>query len=197
LLVAAVPTAAGPAEHFFRGDRVLDAPQAAEIALTDQHGEPFRLSEHRGRVVLVFFGYVQCPDVCPATLSTWSRVSRALGDDRDDVRFVFVTVDPERDTATRLREHLAIFGRDFIGLTGTQEDLDAVYRAYGVTGEKLQLFDSAVGYLVEHSSQTFLIDTDGTQRLRYDFDARSDDVLTDVRWLLARRRAVEPETRAP
>jgi len=171
-------------EHFFRGELMREAPPAADFTLTDQNGLPFRLIDQRGRVVLIFFGFVQCPDVCPATLSTWSKVAKQLGDDRDAIRFVLVTVDPERDTPARLGKHLSIFGPDFIGLTGTAEELDAVYAAYGVTHRQVRFFDSAEGYLVEHTSRTFLVDPLGTLRLQYDFDTRPDDLFTDVRWLL-------------
>ena len=127
-----LPTACGPSSPSFRGN-ALDSPVAApDFALTDQHGQPFRLSEQRGNVVILFFGYASCPDVCPTTLGMWRRVQTELGDDAQRVRFVFVTVDPERDTQERLREHLTIFSPDFIGLTGTPADLEPVYQAYGV-----------------------------------------------------------------
>jgi protein SCO1/2 len=171
-------------QHFFRGERVWDTPQAADFTLTDQFGQPFRLSDHRGRLVLIFFGYIQCPEVCPATLSTWSKVAKRLNDDRERVRFVFITVDPERDTPPRLAKHLAIFGSDFIGLTGTPEQLGSVYRAYKTAHEKVQFFESAAGYLVEHSSHTFLVDPEGKLRLRYNYNTRSADVFHDLQWLL-------------
>lgn len=176
-------------EHFFRGELVWDTPPAPDFTLIDQNERPFRLSDQRGRVVLIFFGFVQCPDVCPATLSTWVRVARRLGADRDQVRFLYITVDPERDTPANLGRHLAIFAPDFIGLTGTREALEAVYRAYGVEQKKLQLFESAKGYVIEHTSLTFLIDPDGILRLTYEYNTRSDDVFTDVRWLLDHRGA--------
>src|SRR5690606_29497431 len=90
--------------------RLLEPLRAAPaLVLTDQRGEPFRLSDHRGRALLLFFGYTTCPDVCPATLGTFSQVRRALGADADRVEFLFVTVDPERDTPDRLREYLSHF----------------------------------------------------------------------------------------
>ncbi len=181
-------------EHFFRGKLVWDTPPAPDFALTDQNERPFRLSDQRGRVVLIFFGFVQCPDVCPATLSTWAKVAKRLGADRDQVRFLYVTVDPERDTPAILGRHLAIFAPDFVGLTGTQEELEAVYRAYGVNQKKLRLFESAKGYLIEHTSLTFLIDPQGILRLTYEYDTGPDDVFTDLRWLLDHRSTTgEPD----
>jgi protein SCO1/2 len=178
------PHADAKTGHFFQGKLVWDTPPAPDFTLTDQFGEPFRLTDQRGKVVLIFFGYVQCPDVCPATLSTWAKVANRLGDARRGVRFVYVTVDPERDTGERLGRHLAIFGSDFVGLTGTAEELDAVFREYGITTRKLTLFEGAGGYVMEHTSQTFLVDPEGRLRLQYEFDSRYADVLTDVSWLL-------------
>jgi protein SCO1/2 len=157
---------------------------APDFTLIDQNEQPFRLADARGKVVLIFFGFVQCPDVCPATLSTWVKVAKRLGAERDQVRFLYITVDPERDTPANLGRHLKIFAPDFIGLTGTQEQLEAVYRDYGVKHNKLRLFEGAKGYVMEHTSHTFLVDPDGILRLTYQYNARSRDVFADVRWLL-------------
>lgn len=128
---------------------------AADFTLTDQDGRPFRLSDQRGNVVLLFFGYTNCPDVCPTTLAIWKQVQRALSPDADRVRFVFITVDPERDTAERIKDHLAIFSPDFIGLSGTPDELSAIYQAYGIYHEKGEAQGSAAGYLVTHRPRHF------------------------------------------
>ena len=182
-----LPAAQAADEHFFRGEQFWDTPPAPDFTLIDQYEQPFRLADTRGKVVLIFFGFVQCPDVCPATLSTWVKVAKRLGADRDQVRFLYITVDPERDTPANLGRHLKIFAPDFIGLTETEEQLEAVYRDYGVKHNKLRLFESAKGYVMEHTSHTFLIDPDGILRLTYQYNTRSDDVFTDVRWLLDHR----------
>jgi len=92
----------------FRGT-VLDPPQAVQdFTLTDQNGQPFRLSDQKGNVVLLLFGYTFCPDVCPTTLGTWKRVYEALGADAKNVRFVFVTVDPDCDKPERLKQHVEL-----------------------------------------------------------------------------------------
>lgn len=176
--------ACGQSPPSFRGN-ALDSPvPAPEFALTDQHGEFFRLSEQRGQVVLLFFGYASCPDVCPTTLSTWRRVIEELGADADQVRFVFVTVDPERDTRERLREHLALFSPDIVGLTGTLEELEPVYQAYGVYREKETLPDSELGYQVTHTASAYVIDSDGHWRLRHLFGTPAEDIVHDIRQLL-------------
>jgi protein SCO1/2 len=176
--------ACGPPTPSFRGN-ALDSPIAApDFVLTDQHGQPFRLSEQRGRVVLLFFGYASCPDVCPTTLGIWKRVQADLGADAERVRFVFVTVDPERDTQERMREHLALFSPDFVGLTGTLEELEPIYQAYGVFREKETLPDSELGYQIVHTSSAYVIDADGYWRLRFLFGTPAEDIVHDVRELL-------------
>ena len=99
------------------------------------------------------------PTSVPTTLGVWRMVHQALGDDAARVRFVFVTVDPARDTPERMQEHLAIFNPDFIGLTGTDEELERVYDAYDVVHERVEAPDSALGYLVNHTASDFAIDT--------------------------------------
>jgi len=168
----------------FRGTE-YEAPAAVEdFTLTDHHGLPFKLSDHEGAIVLLFFGYTHCPDVCPVTLSTWTKVEKLLGDDAERVRFAFVTVDPERDSLERLREHMAVFSPKFIGLGGETEDLEPVYDLFGVSHEKIKVSTSAVGYLVDHSATAFLIDPRGRLRLKYEFDAPSEDIVHDIRSLL-------------
>jgi protein SCO1/2 len=167
-----------------RGQPVDDQPPAPEIALDDQRGQPFRLSEQRGRAVLLFFGFVHCPDVCPATLSTWGRLQRALGEEADAVRCVFVTVDPERDTAERVADHLAIYGGGIIGLTGTEEELAEVWEAYDIHREVMRFGDTPGSYIVDHTAEMILVDGDGRQRLRHGFDVSVEDLLHDVRLVL-------------
>jgi protein SCO1/2 len=184
LLSSLLLVACGEPPPSFRGN-VLDSPVLApDFVLTDQHGESFRLSEQRGRVVVLFFGYASCPDVCPTTLGVWKRVYVELGADAEKVRFVFVTVDPERDTQERLREHLALFSPDFVGLTGTLEELESVYQAYGVYREKEALPGSELGYQVTHTASAYVIDPDGYWRLRHLFGTPAEDIVHDIRRLL-------------
>jgi len=188
LLASLVCPACAPAQPTpspFRGTAYTEPlALSKDFVLTDHDGRPFRLADHRGRTVLLFFGFVHCPDVCPVTLSTWGRVQAALGDARDRVEFVFVTVDPGRDTPESLRKHLAIFGRDFHGLTGSPAELAAVYEDYGIFQERVPITTSAGGYVVDHSTRMLLIDAAGRLRLRYEFDADPDDIVHDIRRLL-------------
>jgi protein SCO1/2 len=172
----------GPAS--FRGSVLEDPVDVPDFTLTDQSGQPFRLSDLQGKVVLLFFGYTSCPDVCPTTLGTWRKVHEGLGNDAERVRFVFVTVDPERDTPERLGMHVQAFNPDFVGLTGSPEELAAIYDFFGVIHEKDTSSGSALGYLVNHTATTFVLDPDGKWRLRETYGTEAEDFIHDIRQLL-------------
>lgn len=176
--------ACGASTPTFLGSTVEPPLASPDFVLTDQNGHPFRLSDQRGKVVLLFFGYTQCPDVCPTTLATWRKVHEGLGEDAQQVRFVFVTVDPERDTSERLGLHVSAFNPEFIGLTGSQEELDAVYGIFDIVHEKDTSSGSAAGYLVNHTATTFAIDPAGQWRLRLPYGTPVEDIVHDVRQLL-------------
>lgn len=163
---------------------VMPETPVPDFALTDQYGQPFTLSGHSGKVKIFFFGYTFCPDVCPLTLSTWKRVQEKLEDDAEKVTFVYVTVDPERDSQEKLKTHLAVFSDDFIGLTGSPEALSEVYASFGVLAEKVKVSDSAAGYLVNHSTRMFVVDQTNMLRLLIDHDAPVDNIVHDIRLLL-------------
>ena len=154
---------------------------AQNFTLTDQNSNPFRMSEQRGKVVLLFFGYTHCPDVCPATLAIWKQVEEKLGDDAGRVKFVFITVDPERDTPERLKKHVELFSQNFIGLTGSDEELTPIYEVYNVYHEQDDSGDSAAGYLVSHTASSFLVNPEGKLQSRFSFGTTSDEIVRDVR----------------
>lgn len=182
LVTAATIACSTGGSEFYGSVRPENVPQE-DFTLTDQYGEPFRLADHRGKVVLLFFGYAHCPDICPVTLSNWARVEKKLGSERG-VEFVFVTVDPERDTAEKLREHLAIFSATIRGLTGTEEEMARVYERLGIFREKRTFSDSAMGYVVDHTSTMLLLDREGRVRVSHPYDGDPDEVAHDVRRLL-------------
>jgi protein SCO1/2 len=162
----------------------FDPPEPAPaVTLHRADGAPFSLRDQRGDVVLVFFGYTHCPDMCPTTLSDWARVRRALGDDARRVRFVFVSVDPARDTPVGVQAYAARFDSSFVGLTGDSTTLAALQRAFHVTSGREDT-GSASGYAVTHASQTFVIDPRGRLRLLYSFGMPTDGVVSDIRTLL-------------
>lgn len=168
---------------------VIDPPaQAADFTLTDQNGTPFSLSEQRGKIVLIFFGYTHCPDVCPITLTEFNRIKKQLGPQAGEVAFVFVTVDPERDTPEHMKAYIDNFDPGFVGLSGSQSDLEPVWRAYGVYQQK-QDQGSAAGYLVDHTSRMYLVDAQGRWRINYPFGMETDKIVADLRHLLGKEDA--------
>jgi protein SCO1 len=158
-------------------------PKATEIALTRSNGETFRLSEQKGKIVLLFFGYTSCPDVCPTTLAELNQVMGKLGDKTRQVQIVFVSVDPARDTPEKIQEYVEHFNKSFIGLSGSVEDLQSIWKNYGVFREEVKS-ESALGYIVNHTARTYLIDKDGNLRLSYGFQTPVDDIVGDLEILL-------------
>lgn len=172
-----------PKEDTFRGTLYEPALPAPEIALTLDDGSNFRLSEQRGKVALLFFGYTSCPDVCPITLSELRKVDEELGKNANQVQVVFVTVDPERDTPDKIQEYVSIFNPSFVGLSGSMEELEPVWKDYGVYREIEEVSTSAAGYLVNHTARVYLIDQDGNLRLSYSFGTPTDDIVHDLKIL--------------
>lgn len=131
-----------------------------DFTLMGDNGKIFHLSDCRGKVVLLFFGYTSCPNACPATLAKLSRAFALLGADRDKVTTLFVTVDPQRDTPAKLKEYLTYFGINGVGLTGTKAQIDAVVDAYHAFYLKVPS-KSAMGYSINHTTTVYLIDQQG------------------------------------
>ncbi len=163
---------------------VFDAPQPApEISLMDQNNQPFDLAAQKGNIVLIFFGYTNCPDICPATMANLSQVYAQLGSQAKNVRVVFVTVDPQRDTAPQMQQFIAKFNPAFTGLVGTEQDLSPVWKSYGVYIQSQAIAGSS-SYLENHSDAIYLVDKTGRLRLAYDFTTPVSDLLSDVLHLL-------------
>jgi len=167
----------------FRGTLYDPALPAPEIELTQGNGSSFRLSEMRGHVVLLFFGYTSCPDVCPTTLSDLHRVMDELGTNAKQVQVLFATVDPNRDTPQKLQEYVSIFDPAFIGLSGSMDEMEKVWSDYGVFREEEQLPNSATGYLVNHTARVYVIGRDGDLHLSYSFGTPVEDIVHDLKIL--------------
>lgn len=162
---------------------VFEPPRTApEFALQGSHGKTFKLSETRGKVVILGFGFSHCPEICPTTLANLSRVMKNLGDDAKDVQVVYITVDPERDTVARLHEYMAIFNSSFIGLTGGEDELAAIRREYGILIER-EVHKNG-NYDVHHSSYLYLIDRQGLLRSLVPYGKTVADIAHDANVLL-------------
>jgi protein SCO1 len=158
-------------------------PVAPDIPLTRARGDNFQLSDTRGKVVALFFGYTSCPDVCPTTMAELKQALEQLGDQAEQVQVLFVTVDPERDTPERVQEYVNHFNPNFIGLSGSESELAPVWNEYGVFREIVE-GTSAAGYLVNHTARVTLIDQQGNLRVSFPFDAPVEDVVHDLKLLL-------------
>ena len=162
-------------------------PIGGEFALTDHFGQPFTLSSLRGRAVLIFFGYTFCPDVCPTTMSKLSVVYRKLGEQRREVKTLYISVDPERDTPAVLKADLSAFSADALGLTGTRAEVDAVVALYGAAYRIEPTPESAAKYTVSHSTTLYLLDRRGRTRMRFRYQATADEIVSGVQQVLRER----------
>jgi protein SCO1/2 len=157
---------------------------ARDFALTDENGTPRTLLDFRGKVVLIFFGYTQCPDVCPTTMADFSTVMKRLGPDAKRVQVLFVTIDPERDTPDVLKRYVPNFDPNFLGLYGTKEQTAAVAKEFKVFYQKVD-GPTAESYSMDHTAGTYVFDGLGHPRLYLPNAATPDDVTHDLKILLA------------
>lgn len=157
---AAGPVALVESGSFFDGASVVDPPRRlADFTLAGVDGRPLSLKDLVGRPVLLVFGYTRCPDYCPQTLADFTRVKTALGERAGDVHYVMISVDGEVDQPLRLRDWLATFDPDFLGMTGAREEVRRIGRDFG-----LYLGDSDQPGLLDHTTSSFLLDSDGQLR---------------------------------
>lgn len=185
LTLLALHCHAAPADTLKAG--VFEPPRAApEIALPSSAGQPFKLSAQRGKVVVLEFGYTHCADVCPVSLAALTQARQKLGAAAADVQVVFITVDPARDDAARLRSYLKPFDASIAALTGTQGQIDAVLKAYGISATRRMVEGSKTDYTMHHSSYLYFIDRQGMQRALMPFGRSSDDIAHDLALLLKR-----------
>ena len=154
----------------------------ADFRLTDHNGKPRKLADFRGKIVVIFFGYVHCPDVCPTTLADLAQVMTKLGRDANKVQVLFVTVDPERDTREILAQFVPAFHPSFLGLYGDAAATAKVARAFDVVYEKQP---TKSGYNVDHTAGSYIVDGDGRVLLLAPFGQRADWMAEDIKLLLA------------
>ncbi|MCS7109889.1 MAG: SCO family protein, partial [Candidatus Caldarchaeum sp.] len=160
------------------GERVLP-----DFTLTDQNGRPFSLSSVKGKAVLMYFGYTNCPDVCPLVLSKVGKVIRELGDRGDGLAVIFVTVDPERDTPEALKRYVSYYSPKIIALTGTPAEIEKVMTFYNVYAKKHPP-DEKGNYIVDHYALVLGADKNHVLRTALTPDASPEDYRKTVDWLL-------------
>lgn len=171
-----------PSGHF-HASAVGDRFEHADFHLIDFNGKPRSLGDFRGKVVLIFFGYTHCPDVCPTTLAGYAQTLRLLGKDADRVQVLFITIDPERDTRELLAKFVPAFDPRFLGLYGDAQATAEAARNFGVTYQKHQT--KSGDYTMDHSTFGYLVDTHGRVRLMAGDMEPADWLAQDIRLLLA------------
>ena len=170
----------------FKGIDITGAEYAKELALTDPDGRRRSLAEFKGQVVVVFFGFTHCPDVCPTTMAELALVKRQLGADGQRLQAVFVTVDPERDTPELLKAYVTNFDPGFVALRGTPEETAAAAKHFKVFYAKVP-GKTEGSYTVDHTAGAYVFDPQGRVRLFTRHGTGADALLHDIRILLAGR----------
>ena len=178
-------SASGGPKASFKSIDITGAEYARKLELPDADGKVRSLGEFKGKIVVVFFGYTQCPDVCPTTMAEQSQVRRALGADGERLQGIFVTVDPERDTAAVLKAYVDNFNGGFIGLRGSAEQTQATAREFKVFFAKVP-GKTESSYTVDHTAGAYIFDTQGRIRLfsRYGSAGGPKALEDDIRALL-------------
>lgn len=167
----------------FRGIDVTGAEYARDLPLTDHNGQQRSLKDFAGKVVVVFFGFTQCPDVCPTSMQELAEVKRSLGADGDRLQGIFVTVDPERDTAEVLKAYMGNFDPSFLALRGSPEQLAAVAKDFKIYYKKVE-GKTDTSYTMDHSAGSYVYDTAGRLRVYHRYGSGAAALAADVATLL-------------
>ena len=167
----------------FKGVDITGADYAKELNLPDQNGQVRKLKDFSGKLVVVFFGYTQCPDVCPTTMQELAEVKRLLGPDGDKLQAVFVTVDPERDTAELLKAYVENFDASFVALRPTQEQLPAIAKEFKIYFKRVE-GKTPTSYTMDHSAGSYIFDTQGRVRLFSRYGTGAQALADDFKLLL-------------
>lgn len=168
----------------FNAVDLTGAEYARDFKLTDMNGQVRTLGDFKGKVVVVFFGYAQCPDVCPTTMTEMAQVKQKLGKDGDKLQVVFITVDPERDTPEIMKAYMGAFDPAFVALIPTPEQLAAVAKDFKVYYKKVD-GKTPTSYSMDHSAAQYIYDPQGRLRLYARYGAGVDLMVADIKALLA------------
>ena len=176
-------TACSEAPPAFVSVDVTGAEYAKGFTLTDHNGQVRKLSDFAGKVVVLFFGYTQCPDVCPTSMTELAEVKKLLGADGDKLQGLFVTVDPERDTAPVLKGYMANFDPSFLALRPSPAELDQIAKDYKIYFKKAE-GKTATSYTMDHSAASYIYDPKGNLRLYSRYGSGVPALVSDIKTLL-------------
>lgn len=165
----------------FKGFDITGAEYGRTFSLPDADGMTRSLADFKGRIVLVFFGFTQCPDICPTTLGQAIEVRKLLGPDGDKVQVIFITVDPERDTPELLREYMKAFDPGFVALRGDARTLADTAKEFKIFYQKVP---TSTSYTMDHTALTYVFDPNGHLRLALRHEQSVPDVVADLKLLL-------------
>jgi protein SCO1/2 len=181
--LAACDKLPGKQKESFQNTDVTGLDYAKGFALTDHTGKPRTLADFKGKAVVVFFGYTQCPDVCPTTMAEMASVMQKLGPLADQVQVLFITLDPERDTQELLANYVPAFDKRFIGLRGTPEQTAKTAKEFKVFYSKVPGTEPG-SYTIDHTAGSYVFDRDGRLRLFIRHGQGPDPIVHDLRQLL-------------
>jgi protein SCO1/2 len=170
--------------HTFHGTVFQSPEEANNFTLNVADGKTVNLSDYRGKIVLIYFGYTFCPDVCPATLGAVTQALKQLGAKADKVQLIMVSVDPGRDTPEKLAAYVKHFNPSFIGGTNTPEEIARIATLYGVFYEISGQTTSNGDYLIDHTATLMAIDRDGFLKIVFPFGVTSDELADDLKYML-------------
>lgn len=183
-----ISSANGTASPAYSGQlrgAVFDPPRTlTDFSLPSTTGSPFTLSAHKGQIVLIYFGYLTCPDICPTTLAELQNIYLHLNQPVNQVKVLFVTVDPDRDSLANLTSYTHAFSADFIGARAEGDPLKAVMGQFGVTAERRPVADSPLSYLIDHTASIFLVGPDQRLLAQYLYGTDYRDIVHDVQAIL-------------
>jgi protein SCO1/2 len=182
-IAALALTACSPDKPKFNGIDVTGADYAKGFTLTDHNGQSRSLSDFKGKVVVLFFGYTQCPDVCPTSMNELAEVKRLLGADADKLQGVFVTVDPARDTTELLKAYMANFDPTFLAFVPTADELPVVAKQFKIYYKKVD-GQTPTSYTMDHSAGSYVYDMQGNLRLYSRYGSGAQVLAQDIQTLL-------------
>jgi protein SCO1/2 len=183
VLACSLLSACTPDKPSFKSIDITGADYAKGFTLQDQDGKARSLSDFKGKVVVLFFGYTQCPDVCPTSMNELAEVKRMLGKDGDRLQGLFITVDPVRDTPELLKAYMANFDPSFVAFSPTAEQLSEVAKHYKVYYKKVD-GKTPTSYTMDHSAGSYVYDTQGQLRLYSRYGSGAQALAEDIRILL-------------
>jgi protein SCO1/2 len=169
--------------HIFAGAVIQSTQKAPRLELQASDGTTIKMTDFEGQVVVVYFGYTSCPDVCPATLSKLADAVDILGEKADDVQIMMVSVDPARDTPDLLADYVEHFHPNFLGVTGDEATVNRIATLYGVFYQKSDGTE-ATGYTIDHTSTVILVDREGYLKLVLPFEGTAEQIAADIDYFL-------------